>query len=166
MQNEDQVGTYEQAEAVARKLDAKDQDIAEGFKRSAIVAGHDRAASTGLLSNPKGKLNRGIRKMLMLARSYIIRPVESVNTVAIAAPVKFARKLTTLKLRQLVRQQKKFAREASTAKHLIAKMSPGPSRLKSVMQNRHDEFIACFNQVSAEIKARALACEGRLAATE
>lgn len=156
MQNEDQVGTYEQA--------AAKKDIADGFKRGPIVAGHDRAASTALLSNPTGKLNRGIRKMLMLARSYVIRPVEPVKPVAF--PVKLARRLTGLKMSQLLRKQNQFAREASTAKHLIAKMSPGPSRLKSVMQNRHDEFISCFNQVRAEIKARVLAAEGRLAATE
>lgn len=133
-----------------------------GFRRKPIVPGHDRAASTALLGNPKGKLTRGLRKTLHYFRSYIWVPIEPVE--ATPAPVKFARRLTALKMSQLIRQQKKFARESSTAKHLLDKLMPG---FRSAMQARHDEHLNCFKQVTAEIKARLLAAQGKLAeATE
>lgn len=131
---------------------------------------HDRAESADLLAGVPGvttehRLNRGERKRLFAMRSYVLTPITEPKP-AKSEPVRFAVKLTTLKLTQLFRRQAKFARLASRAKHILAKMSPEPSRLKAALQAGQDSALASLGQVCAEIRARSLAAEGRLAETE
>lgn len=130
------------------------------YRRVPVLA-HDRAESAAALGDYAVKLNRGERKKMHFCRSFLLRPRESVEVKPF--PVKFALRLTGLKLTQLVRQQKKFARLASSAKYVAAKLSPGPSKIRSAVEGQQEECLARFKQVTAEIQARALACEGRLA---
>ncbi len=107
------------------------------------------------------KVPRGRQEYLLVLRAtvYTAKP-ETVK--AIPAPVKFARKLAGLKLTQLFQQQRKFAREASKAKHLLLKMS-GFSRVRTQVAAAQDLALAALKQVTAEIKARQLAATGKLA---
>lgn len=123
------------------------------------VAGKLRKAIILNLTEPKNKhTNRG-RKTLRAMLDYTC----AFNTAtAIAAPVRFARKLTGLKLAQLIRRQRQWARRASTALHLARKLSP-ESVFRRAIEQQHLTAINCFKQVNAEILARKLACEGKLA---
>lgn len=159
--SEPKYGTYE--EAKANGIGVELTQI--GRYRRVPVFSHNREQSAQELGNPKVSLNRRQRKLIHAARAFRLVPTTVTDYLATPQPVKFARKLTALKLSRLVRRQKKFARLASAAKHLLDRMMPGPSRIRSAIESRHVEVLGFFNQVSAEIKARALACEGRLAET-
>lgn len=130
-----------------------------GFRRTPMLA-HNRAESAALLSNPKGKLSRGQRKALHLARSYRLTPEEPI--VPRAEPVRLALKCRTLTMRQLGRRLSQFARRAATAKYILAKMTTY-SPFRSRVQATQDGNLAAFKQVDAEVDARLLAVKGKLA---
>lgn len=76
--------------------------------------------------------------------------------------IKLTLKLQSLPLERVIRRQKQFARRASTAKHILAKMRP-ESPLRSGMEAAHGNWIGKFQQATAEIHARNLAATNRLA---
>jgi len=122
--------------------------------------------TTEYLTNHHARLSRAERKHAMNIRA---RDFTSLTlwkspepTPATPEPVKLARKLAKLPLVQVLRRQRRFAREASTAKHILAKLS-GYSAIRSHVAAAQDRALAAFKQATAELKARALACEGRLA---
>lgn len=158
--NEPTYGTYQEADAQAAETEL--QQVGHGARRRVPVLSHDRTKTAATLGDPKGRLGRGARKALLYLRSYRIKLVEPL--VPIAEPVRFARQLTGLKLTQLVRRQKKFARMSSTSRHLLEKMAPDSS-FRPRLQAHQDDCLGFLNQVTAEIKARELACQGRLAET-
>ena len=133
------------------------------FRRRPVLA-HDRSRSTAaLIAHQRGKrLSRGERERLHAARSFVLTPIDPEPKEAKPEAVKLAVKFTTLKLKQLLRARAKYARLASRAKHILAKMSPDSSRLRTAVQTQQDLTIAMLGQVNAEIQARKLACEGKL----
>jgi len=152
--------TQEDLQTFNENLEASAPDAR--YRRRPVLA-HDRTRSTEALvgTSRHNRLSRGERERLLYARSYILTPVEPQEPKPSA--VKLAVKFTVLKLKQLLRARAKFARLASTAKHLLAKMDPSPSRLRSAVQTQQDLALATLGQVNAEIQARALAAQGKLA---
>ena len=124
-------------------------------------------ATAAALLDPTLRLNRSGRERIMRLRDRLFTSMQPevdiiVPTAATPEPLKLARKLAKLPLVRVLRRQRKFAREASTAKHLLAKMS-GFSRIRTHVAAAQDTALAALGQATAELKARALACEGRLA---
>lgn len=160
MQTKEEIETFNEN----LELSGNREITGAGFRRRPVLA-HDRNESAAALvaHDRRTRVSRGVRKRLLMARSYVLTPVEGPVEPKVGA-VKFAVKLTTLKLTQLFRRQAKFARLASTAKHILVKMSPGPSRLKSHVETQQGEALGCLGQVTAEIQARNLAAQGKLAA--
>lgn len=136
----------------------ENDNVAPGFKRQSCPAAIVTISTRELT---RWDSRRNSREYFLRRRANLIVPKDPVKVSP--APVKFARYLTGLKLKQLFRQQSKFAREASTAKHLLAKLS-GFSKIRAGVVAAQDSALAALGQVTAEIKARKLACDGKLAA--
>ncbi len=134
-----------------------DTTLAPGFRREIRPPGIRKIATEEVL---KARVTNGHRKFCMDKRSNFIVSVEP--KVATPEPLKLARKLSALPLVRVLRRQRKFAREASTAKHILAKLS-GYSAIRPRVAAAQDSALAALGQATAELKARALACEGRLA---
>lgn len=76
--------------------------------------------STRVLSNPKQKLTAKSRKRFLRSReNVIVAPTKP----AIEGPIKYAKRLTRLSLRQVIREIHKCARRAATAKHVLDDLS-------------------------------------------
>lgn len=128
------------------------------FNSKQRVTGALRESIVDAISDPKGKHTRRSLKRL---RAMLDRDCTFDRDEPIPAPVRFARKLTGLKLTQLFRRRRQWARRASTALHLSRKLSP-ESVFRNSVEQQHLASIHCFKQTTAEISARALACEGKL----
>lgn len=136
-------------------------DIAPGFSRQSANPNTVKL-STEVLIDPLN-FSRGVRKSLMAARSNVIINDEAPTPRHPA--VKFALKLRSLTQTQLGRRLKQFARRAATAKNILAKLS-SDSRFRPAIQAQQDASLGCFGQVIAELKARQLAVDGRLAPSQ
>ena len=76
-------------------------------------------------------------------------------------PIKLAEKLAKLTLKQVGRRRAKFARRASTAKHLLAKLLEG-GRTASQVILVQDMNLAAFKQANAELEARRLHAQDQI----
>jgi hypothetical protein len=132
-----------------------------GIKRLSRSGITRRASTLELTSSLKMSGSR--RRALMRSRDLVCvdahtpQPTEGVHPAA-----RVARKLTELPLAKVVRRQHQYARRASTAAHLAAKLNENspfrPAVLQEASVNR-----GYFGQATAEINARMLACAGKLA---
>lgn len=130
------------------------------FPRVAVYGGKaQRDSSARMLGNPSQKMNRGQRKILHRSRDLRITiPVaESINPA-----VKFARKLLGLTLTQVLRREHQYARRASTAMHVAKKLS-ADSPFRRAIEHQQLFHLGRFKQSRAEVQARELAAQGKLA---
>lgn len=131
-----------------------------GIKRMSR-SGITRRASTAELiqhkiSGPRRRQMMRSREMICVD-DYTPQPTEGIHPAA-----RCARKLTELPLVKVLRRQHQFARRSSTAAHLAAKLhNDSPFRPAVVAEANANRGF--FGQATAEINARMLACQGRLA---
>lgn len=106
--------------------------------------------SARVLSDPKQKLSARSRKRFLKSRGAVI---DLPCTEPVLTPIKFARRLTRLSLRQVGREIHKAAHRAATAKYILDDLSPD-SMFRPSVQAQHDAQLHRFKQAVAEREAR------------
>ena len=111
------------------------------------------------LTDPKTKLTNRMRKNMKAERAFIVTPE---TKESVKDELKLLRKLEVLPINKVLRRLKQYARRSSTARHLLEKMSKSsPFRRALELDQLHN--VNSFRQTVAELKARALKAQGRLA---
>ena len=118
--------------------------------RAPVVPGIARKDTTRLLTGP---LNRNGRRAFMEARGEVCLDPKYVGKRPVAGPAKLALKLEKLNFRQLTRRLRQFARKASTAKHLAARLSPTSAFRPQLLASQNANLHA-FQQTRAELNTR------------
>ena len=107
-------------------------------------------ARLAILSNPKEKLSRSVRRGLKNAGDVII---DIPRTPARRLEVKNALRLTKLPLTRVIRELKKTARRVSTLSHRAQKATLG-SKLRAVFENAVQIQTGYLGQIRAEYAVR------------
>ena len=115
-----------------------------------------REESTKALTTMKRMSNR-YRKSLMRSREQVCI---FVSEVPVPAPVKTMRKLKECTMRQVYRRQHQFARRASTAFHILKKMTQD-SPFRPPVEHACAVNLAFLKQATAEVTFRMIPATAR-----
>lgn len=115
------------------------------------LSGIPLVASAAILTDPKAKTGRGAREVLTRSRDVLC--TDTTPTPPRPAPVRLALRLQKMPFVKLQSNLRRFARRASTAKYLAAKLSED-SPYRAAVERSQTQQLNALRQAQAEIQSR------------